>query len=51
MGRELLCKLRTQITFDSDGSAPLKLRGLEAKTLILTTVQEQVALYPSREAP
>jgi hypothetical protein len=36
MGRGLLCKLRAQITFDSDGTAALKLRGPEAKALILT---------------
>jgi hypothetical protein len=36
MGRELLCKLRAQITFDSDGMAALKLRGPEAKILTLS---------------
>jgi hypothetical protein len=36
LGRDLLFKLRTQITFDSDGTVSLKLKGLEAKTLILT---------------
>jgi hypothetical protein len=41
MGRGLLCKLRAQITFDSDGTAALKLRGPEAKTLILTVAQEE----------
>jgi hypothetical protein len=40
MGRDLLCKLRAQITFDSDGTAALKLKGREAKTLILTVAQE-----------
>jgi hypothetical protein len=41
MSRDLLCKLRAQITFDSDGTAALKLRGPEAKTLILTVAQEE----------
>jgi hypothetical protein len=40
MGRDL-CKLRAQITFDSDGMAALKLRGPEAKILTLTVVQEK----------
>jgi hypothetical protein len=40
MCRHLLCKLRAHITFDSDGTA-LKLRGPEAKTLILTVAQEE----------
>jgi hypothetical protein len=39
MGRDLLCKLRAQITFDLDGTAALKLRVPEAKTLILTVAQ------------
>jgi hypothetical protein len=34
----LLCKLRAHITFES---AALKLRGPEAKTLILTVAQEE----------
>jgi hypothetical protein len=41
MGRELLCKLGVQITFDSDGTAALKLRGPEAKTLTLKAAQEE----------
>jgi hypothetical protein len=41
MGRELLCKLRAQVTFDSDGIAALKLRGPEAKTLILMVAQKE----------
>jgi hypothetical protein len=41
MGRDLLCKLETQITFDSDGTTTLNLRGPEAKTLILTVKQEE----------
>jgi hypothetical protein len=41
MGGCLLCKLRKQIAFDSDGTATLKLRGPEAKTLILTVAQEE----------
>jgi hypothetical protein len=40
MGRDLLCKLRAQITFDSDGTAALKLEGPEAKTLIFMVAQE-----------
>jgi hypothetical protein len=38
VGRDLLCKLTAQITFDSNGSAALKLRGPEAKLLTLTVV-------------
>jgi hypothetical protein len=41
MGRDSLCKLRAQITFDSDGTAFLKLRGYEAKILTLTVAQEE----------
>jgi hypothetical protein len=41
MGRKLLCKLKGQITFDLDGTAALKLRGPEAKTVILTVAQEE----------
>jgi hypothetical protein len=41
MGRGLLCKLRAQITFDSDGMATLKIRGPEAKILTLTVAQEE----------
>jgi hypothetical protein len=41
MCRDLLCKLRTQITFDSDGMAALMLRGPEAKILTLTVAQEE----------
>jgi hypothetical protein len=37
----LLCKLRAHITFESDGTAAFKLRGPEAKTLILTVAQEE----------
>jgi hypothetical protein len=40
MGRDLLCKLRPQITFDLDGTA-LKLRGHEAKSLVLMVTQEE----------
>jgi hypothetical protein len=41
MGRDLLCKLRAQITFDLDGTAGLKLKEPEAKSLILTVTQEE----------
>jgi hypothetical protein len=41
MGRELLCKLRAQTTFDSDGTAALKLRRSEAKIQTLTVAQEE----------
>jgi hypothetical protein len=41
MGRDFLCKLKAQITFDSDGMSALKLRGPEAKILTLTVVQEE----------
>jgi hypothetical protein len=44
MGRDLLCKLRAQITFD--GTAALRLRGPEAKTLILTVAQEEWLYAP-----
>jgi hypothetical protein len=37
----VLRKLRAQITFHSGGTATLKLRGPEAKTLILTVAQEE----------
>jgi hypothetical protein len=37
LGRDLLCK----ITFDSDGTGALKLRGSKAKTLILIFAQEE----------
>jgi hypothetical protein len=39
--RKWLCKLSVQITFDSDGTANFKLRGPEAKTLILMVAQEE----------
>jgi hypothetical protein len=38
--RNLLCKLRAQITFDLDGTAALNLGEPETKTLILTVAQE-----------
>jgi hypothetical protein len=41
MGRDLLCKLRAQITFNSDSMAALKLREPEAKTLTLMVAQEE----------
>jgi hypothetical protein len=41
MGRDLLCKLKAQITFDLDSTAALKLRGPKAKTLILMAAQEE----------
>jgi hypothetical protein len=41
MVRDLLCKLRAQITFALDGTATLKLRIPEAKTLILMVAQEE----------
>jgi hypothetical protein len=41
MSRDLLDKLRAQITFDSDGMATLKLRGPEAKILTLIVAQEE----------
>jgi hypothetical protein len=41
MGRDLLCKLEAQTTFDSDGMAALKLRKLEARILTLTVTQEE----------
>jgi hypothetical protein len=53
MGRDSVCKLRAQIPFVSDGTAGLKLRGPEAKTLILTVTQEdEWQLYvPERRPP
>jgi hypothetical protein len=39
MGRDL-CKLRAQVTLDSESTAALKLRGPEAKILTLMVVQE-----------
>jgi hypothetical protein len=41
MGRDFLCKLRVQVTFDSDGMAAIKLRGLETKILTLTVAQKE----------
>jgi hypothetical protein len=41
ISRDLLFKLRAQITFDSDVTSALKLRGPKAKTLILTVAQEE----------
>jgi hypothetical protein len=41
MGRDLLCKLRAQITFDSEGTASLKLRGPEVKIVTLMVAQEK----------
>jgi hypothetical protein len=50
MGRDLLCKLRTQITSDSDGIAALKLRGPEAKIITLMIAQEEEwQLYASKK--
>jgi hypothetical protein len=49
-GRDSLCKLRAQITFDSDGMAALKLRGPEAKILTLMIAQEEGwRLYASKK--
>jgi hypothetical protein len=45
-----LCKLRTQVTFDYDGVAALKLREPEAKILTLTVAQEEEwQLYTSKK--
>jgi hypothetical protein len=41
MGRDLLCTLRVQITFDSDHTAALKLRRPEARILVFTVAQEE----------
>jgi hypothetical protein len=49
--RDLLCKLRAQITFDSDGIAALKLRGPEAKTLILMVAQDEWWFYAPERRP
>jgi hypothetical protein len=52
MGRDLSCKLRTQITFDLDDTATLKLRGPETKTLILMAAQEEEwQLYALEKRP
>jgi hypothetical protein len=52
MGRDLLCNLRVQITFDSDCKAPLNLRRPKAKTLILMVAQEKEWwLYASEGRP
>jgi hypothetical protein len=40
MGRDL-CKLKEQITFDSDGMTALMLKGPEAKILTLIVAQEE----------
>jgi hypothetical protein len=50
MGKDLLCKLRAQITFDSDGITALKLRGPEAKALTLMVMQSRkCSSMPLRE--
>jgi hypothetical protein len=41
MSRDLLCKMRAQITFDSGGMVALLFRGPEAKNLILTVMKEE----------
>jgi hypothetical protein len=52
ISRELLCKLKAQVTFDFDGTTALKLRGPEAKTLILTVTQEEEWwLYATEGSP
>jgi hypothetical protein len=52
MGRDLLCKLKAQITFDLAGTTALKLRGHEAKTLILMVAQEEEwQLYAPKGRP
>jgi hypothetical protein len=49
MGKDL-CKLRAQITFDSNDTAALKLRGPEAKVLTLMVAQEEEwQLYASKK--
>jgi hypothetical protein len=40
MGRDL-CKLRAQVTLDSESTAALKLRGPEAKILTLMVAQDE----------
>jgi hypothetical protein len=50
MGRDLLCKPRSQITFDYDSMAALKLGGPEAKILTLMVAQEEEwQLYASKK--
>jgi hypothetical protein len=44
-----LCKLRVQITFDSDGIAALNVRGLEAKIPTHAVAQEEWQLYASKK--
>jgi hypothetical protein len=51
MGKDLLCKLRAQITFDSDAMAALKLRGTEAKTLTVSQEEEQWLCAPEGSLP
>jgi hypothetical protein len=41
MSRDLLCKLKAQITFDSNGMTALKLREPEARILTLVVTQEE----------
>jgi hypothetical protein len=46
----LLCKFRAQITFDSDSTRALKLRGPEARTLtLMVTQEEEWQLYAPEE--
>jgi hypothetical protein len=49
LGRDLLCKPRAQKTFDSDSTAALKLRGPEAKTLVMVAQEEEWWLMPLKE--
>jgi hypothetical protein len=41
IGSNLLCKLRAQITFDSNGMATLQLRGPKTRVLTLTVTEEE----------
>jgi hypothetical protein len=41
IGRDLLCKLRAQITFDSNAVAALKLRGPMTRVLTPTVTEEE----------
>jgi hypothetical protein len=50
MGRDLLCKLRAQITFDSHSMAALKLKGPETKTLSQLHEKKNGDSMPLRES-
>jgi hypothetical protein len=45
MGRDLICKLRAQIMFDSNGTVVIKLRGTKTKTNFHSSTRRMVAAF------